>query len=467
MMTPSKRKIVFVGKRTKNWAIGCEIASNLVKTGNEVLLCDFSRFSGIWRPISLSRKRDQRRILSKFGIKSHRLKVGSPTLSIICLKKTIRILQHGLDVYQDSDFYRIVLCHYAGRYGTPEMDLKDVPKLSLFLTIYRFITLQASCSKFLNSKQEFDSVYIFNGRELAEATIISEIRKREFKIKIYERASNSKRFEIYDLSPHNNEEWWQKIANGSYAMFDSLSQERKLAAQRYIQLKMNGIDPFTSTKWKDFLDSPVIEFPELPSRYVVFFSVSTSEFSPFPEYNSEAGFSNQFEALSELIDVAKLNDIKVVVRRHPNSIGRDRIDREVAYWKPFLSESSVVYFPPTSRVNSYDLAEKSLSTFTWRSTIGFDMLCRGKPSFAMGPAKWALDNRLRIWDRKSIEMVLQEDYIFPNVADLIEQYSFYMANFGENLKEFDFIERWGYKLKNQKERRNYMLQRILGIPSAI
>ena len=88
MMTPSKRKIVFVGKRTKNWAIGCEIASNLVKTGNEVLLCDFSRFSGIWRPISLSRKRDQRRILSKFGIKSHRLKVGSPTLSIICLKKT-------------------------------------------------------------------------------------------------------------------------------------------------------------------------------------------------------------------------------------------------------------------------------------------------------------------------------------------------------------------------------------------
>ena len=56
MMTPSKRKIVFVGKRTKNWAIGCEIASNLVKTGNEVLLCDLSRFSGIWRPISLSRK---------------------------------------------------------------------------------------------------------------------------------------------------------------------------------------------------------------------------------------------------------------------------------------------------------------------------------------------------------------------------------------------------------------------------
>jgi hypothetical protein len=64
-------------------------------------------------------------------------------------------------------------------------------------------------------------------------------------------------------------------------------------------------------------------------------------------------------------------------------------------------------------------------------------------------------------------MVLQEDYVFPNVADLIEQYSFYMANFGENLEEFDFIERWGYKLKNQKERRNYMIQRILGIPSAI
>jgi hypothetical protein len=405
--------------------------------------------------------------VSNFGIQTHKLKVGNLKLSAISFKKTIRILRHGLDVYRESDFYRIVLCHYAGRFGTPEMDLKDVPKLSLFLTIYRFITLQASCSNFLISNQDFDCIYIFNGRELAEATIISEIRKRKFKIKIYERASNSNRFEIYDSSPHNNEEWWQKIAINSYTVMNNSNQEGKLAARKYIRLKMNGIDPFTSTKWKDFLDSSVIEFSELPSKYVVFFSVSTSEFSPFPEYNSRAGFSNQFVALGELIEAAKLNNIKVVVRRHPNSIGKDRIDREVAFWKPFLSESSVVYFPPTSRVNSYDLAEKSLSTFTWRSTIGFDMLCRGKPSFAMGPAKWALDNRLRIWDRKSIEMVLQEDYVFPNVADLIEQYSFYMANFGENLEEFDFIERWGYKLKNQKERRNYMIQRILGIPSAI
>jgi hypothetical protein len=460
----SNKKIVFVGKRTKNWAIGCEIASNLAKTGNEVLLCDFSRFSGIWRPISLSRNRDQNHISSSFGIRSHKLKANDLGFSLISFKKTIRILQHGLDFYRDSDLYRIMLCHYASRFGTPEMDLKDIPKLSLFSTIYRIITLQASCSKFLSVNQEIDCIYIFNGRELAEATIISEIRKRKYKIKIYERASNSNRYEIYDSSPHNNEEWWQKIARNSQTVSDSFNQESKLAAERYIRLKMNGIDPFTAIKWKDYLDSSVNDFPELPSRYVVFFSVSTSEFSPFPEYNSKAGFSNQFVALGELIEAAKLNDINVVVRRHPNSIGRDKIDREMDYWKPFLSDSSVVYFPPTSRVNSYDLAEKSLSTFTWRSTIGFDMLCRGIPSYALGPAKWALDDRLRAWDRKSLDMVLQENYVFPDVSDLIQKYSFYMANFGKSLEEFDFIERWGYKLRNQRFKRNYLFQRILGIP---
>jgi hypothetical protein len=461
----SKQVLIFVGKRTKNWAIGLDIACQISKTHGRVVLCDTRKYSGILRPISISRLLNQKKFSKAFNFRIHVLKKPNIFERIGTLRETVVKIKELRNSEKDSDLRRILKCHFASYFGTSEVCIQEISTIRMFLTTYRALSLMKACSRFLGQfNNSIESNYLFNGREIVESCIISEIRKRKLRILLYERASRSDKYEVYKTSPHNNEEWWKKISENKLANFENF-YNKSSEIRNYIESKKNGLDPFTSIKWRDFLDGSSTQLTDMPTKFIVFFSVSTSEFSPFPEYNSRTGFHTQFEALRQLKSVAQDTGISLVVRRHPNSIGHDGVDREVELWEEFISDKSVIYFPPSSRADSYLIAERSIAVFTWRSTIGFDTLCRGIPSFALGPAKWALDDRVRAWNRKTIEYVLSNDYQFPDISDLIQQYAEYMVSFGTTFHEFDYVERWGYKIKNKKARRNYAFQRILGMPS--
>lgn len=459
------RVIIFVGKKTKSWAIGCEIAVRLSKEGYDVVLCHTTWFSPILRPISLHRRLNQFVLKHRYKYKTKVLRMSSVKTFSILFFQALRVLK--TTYVFDSTTERILSCHFAPYLGTDTASLYSVGRLKLFTSYFRYLALSQVTSKFLAKCNAIDSTYLFNGRELVETTIINQLRRRQIKIYLYERASKSSHYEIYNQSPHKNEEWWEKITNYKYDKELMRKSHEDGEIQAYIKQKMNGTDPFTLIKWGKYLDENLDSAGFLPEKYVVFFSVSTSEFSPFPEYNSKAGFRNQFDALKHLLVIATKNKVGVVIRRHPNSLSLGGADKEHDLWSEFISSPNVYYFSPTSRVDSYLLAEKSLAVFTWRSTIGFDTLCRGLPTFAMGPAKWALDERVRAWNELALESIFNSGYKFPQVNDLVEKYAFYMSSFGTEFEEFEFVERWGYKLRSRKVTRNYLFQRVLGIPRTL
>jgi hypothetical protein len=177
------------------------------------------------------------------------------------------------------------------------------------------------------------------------------------------------------------------------------------------------------------------------------------------QWDTRLGFLDQFTALNVLLEEAQNLNLTVVIRRHPNSLGEDGVDREINLWEEFQNHIGVKYFGPTERVDSYLLAIGAKSCFTWRSTIGFDTLCLGIPTYSLGPSKWAIDESVRAWDRRSVALALRSPTL-PNL-DLVNLYASYMSHFGEKLTLFREIERWGYQSNSGVFTYNYLFQRLL------
>lgn len=171
-----------------------------------------------------------------------------------------------------------------------------------------------------------------------------------------------------------------------------------------------------------------------------FFTTSTHEFSPIVEYECKLGFLNQFEAAKKLRYVCERLGYKLVIRRHPNSLSPfDERDRDAALWDELSSPCTVV-FGPKHYINSIELAKNSHMAFVWRSSVGIETLFEGVPTYALGSARWALDESVRAWSEEKIYSVISSPAQKANLP--LEIYANYMAKGGTPLKHFKSVNRY-------------------------
>lgn len=433
--------IFVIKKSTKSWAYQVEELLRNLDVGKKSTVLDFSCCLS-WRPISISRARAQssiRHMKSVTWISYRKLSfvnLQSLAKSIIFLGKFLILRKTRLpNLHSNLTFAKdAILCRLSQTMGTRYFSIHEVPLVYLFK-----FTREALLGylAYLSLEEEKSQITLFNGRDPLEAVIIYESLGSGVKVNLTERASSNSKYENYSISPHFQPEWWDK-AKTFWEDSQPIDTVRGQEIYKYLELKSKGYDSFLGQKWHQFYINQIQDLTAF-RPYVVFFTTSTHEFSPITEYECNFGFTDQFEAAIALKRVCDKLGYNLIVRRHPNSLSPfDERDRELAYWDR-LSSSNTVIFGPRDAVNSIKLAKNSHVAFVWRSSVGIETLFHGVPTFALGSARWALDENVRAWSEERIYSAILNPKQNSNLA--LQIYGNYMARGGVPLKKFESVNR--------------------------
>ncbi len=352
-------------------------------------------------------------------------------------------------VWKDIYFGHVTNCHFASKLGSEEFILSEISSRNLFHAMLDCIKTIHITSR-LVSKNLLSAakakLYVFNGRDRVEASIVTVLKKHDFSITLFENGSLRGSFEKFNISPHASHDWWEKLkVHESKLLASPISKNDLDVALNFANKKMRGFDPVRRKDWNKTLGkNSFFEIPKEP--YVLFFSSSTKEFSPFREFNTSSGFSSQLEAVTSLAQVCEQLKLKLIIRRHPNSTSYDGIDVEEKYWSKLAKLEHVDIVSPFDGINSYSLLPKAICVFVWISTIGFDSLCHGAKVRALGAASWAYKSEFRCESKSSIETVLTQSSNEPNPFWTIITYSHFMATYGTHTGQLSKLSKQGVHL---------------------
>ena len=430
-----------VKKSIKSWALQVEELLRIAASGKKSTVMDFSSCLS-WRPISFGRARTQfsmRRVhnitwisYQKFGLVNF-LSI-TKSLSYLCKflmlgKQRLPQLPTELAFAQDA-----ILCRLSQTMGTRYFSVREIPLFYLFKfareTFLGYIAFRIN-------NEEKSHITLFNGRDPLESMIIRASLDAGLKVNLLERASSESRYENYSKSPHYQPEWWYK-AKSFWEESQPIDLVRRREIQKYLEQKSMGFDSFLGQKWQKYYVEQEHDLNFL-KPFVVFFTTSTHEFSPITEYECELGFPDQLEATKVLSNTCKKLGYRLVIRRHPNSLSPfDEQDREAAHWQGLVGANTFV-FGPRDKVNSIELAKNSHVAFVWRSSIGLETLFKGIPTFALGSARWALDESVRAWSEEKIGSVILNPV--QNSRSALDIYANYMVGGGIPLNRFAKVNR--------------------------
>lgn len=166
-----------------------------------------------------------------------------------------------------------------------------------------------------------------------------------------------------------------------------------------------------------------------------------------PEYNCDLGYKSQFQVVAELISICHSLSLPVVIRRHPNSLGIDGVDREKKLWRQVIESTpnaQVFYYGPKVALNSYSLIEDSRCIVVWKSSIGFETLALGKPTIATATAKWSWFSSLRAWSNSDLYRFISNPKICNEHKNVVKEFAGFMANSGTQTTFFKEINKWGF-----------------------
>lgn len=306
--------------------------------------------------------------------------------------------------------------------------IADIKNLQLLKFIFEAVSGYRK-AVYLLEEFPIDQVYVFNGREPLEAAVISAARSHKKRVAVIERGCDSEHYEIYRRSPHLSSDWWEKIQEYGHQFPEARSRYLDKKAEDYAIAKSQGFDMWENKAWNSMMNRESTKSEAITSdRYIVFFSSSSKEISPFSDFNDTTDFKTQLQAVEELISVAVDLGYSVIIRRHPNSMTPAGIDREEMLWQKFSNVPKVIYLPPNNKTNSYQLMKHAQNVFVWISTIGFDAMVNNKPVYSLGAARWDFEGSRRTWNRGDIQQALTSGN-FDYTKELFT-YANYMSHYG-------------------------------------
>lgn len=317
----------------------------------------------------------------------------------------------------------------SGNYSIGDYSIKLKHVFEIISEIYQTTIYLEKITKIYGMPK----IIIFpNGRCMTGASVFAFARKNKIKSNGYECGFKAQSWQLFENSPHFPPDWWEKLRRYKIKKY----QEKELID--YWLIKSKGLDVKNKINWSANFDSEKMPVG-INKKSITFFTSSNHEKQPFDEWNYfEGDFFDQIEAARSLKDISRINGFKLIIRRHPNSVSINGIDTEEKYWKEFMNDSNVVYISPHSRIDSYALIRKSTLIFTHESTIGLEAIFLGKPSYATGPAYWAISEDLRAWSSKRIERLIQNPKIYK--GKILFQWAEMMLKGGEDLQIFDFFK---------------------------
>jgi hypothetical protein len=438
--------VVIIPFKCKPWAFLLDYSHQKIK--NAVFL-DLSKIQSL-RPITRDRKRFQNRIIESSNFLNFEFGTWkSLIVALLSLPTNFRKFQRSKTILckqSEVSLDEILDCRLAAYLGIRNFDRKDTPFFEFmrhYIVTYR---TAIELDFFLkNFNLPIEKVVVYNGRDALEAACIRIADKNCLPTQIIEKGSDNSRFQVFRNSPHFHPDWWELI-NSHKAKPKSLELSTK--AKAYLKAKLEGIDPYFGDRWMDYTNQNVEVDEFVDSNTIVYFTSSSTEFSPFSRFNYDVGYQNQYEAVESLASECLRMKNKLIIRRHPNSVGLDRVDRENPHWQHLVSKfpsDEVKYVGPFESFATYENVKKCRMVFVWKSSIGFETLALNKPTFALASAKWSWDKALRCWSKEEIKFALTHaESLVEEVRDnVVTQYANFMSQSGTKCTTFESAHKWG------------------------
>lgn len=241
-------------------------------------------------------------------------------------------------------------------------------------------------------KQDFDAVFLANGRQPVQAEVTLGFRSFGAEVILYESGGGyifptflRNCLEYFVTNPANSIELREKItcANPIHKRDSILARlvEENVRSRRIIPFKLNYLTEIPS----DF------DIKHLSvGKNFAFFSTSEWEISILQDFETIAAhkrlFPDQISAVESILSSLEEKD-RLFVRLHPSD-PKNQADVEEK-WKIFENNPKVVLYYPDSRVDSYKLASEMDGNFVWATFLGYELALRDIPVAIVGDAVYA------------------------------------------------------------------------------
>ena len=459
------KQLIILNSKAKSFAYCLDYGA----TSNEdKVYLDLTRVER-FRPISFKRRQLQRKLIERDSSALETFH-KSPLFEVICIVRCVKAFIHFKNnpvdetILGSQERFRVLQCRISAYMGSRFFDHSEVR----FRTFYKHFSVNQRVEYFIKNNlvsivKSEDEIVLYNGREPLEASLIFFAKQSGLSVKILERGSSNSRYQLFPTSPHFHPDWWKLITEYNEA---NPTESAKQATDAYIKNRLSGYDTYFEEDWsKKKLSTLDGSKPDKldQKNYVLFYTSSTTEYSPVPEYNCDLGYKTQFQVVIDLISICHSMSLPIVIRRHPNSLGVDGVDREEGLWKQAIESTPnahLVYYGPKVPLSSYSLIEDSRCIVVWKSSIGFETMALGKPTIATATAKWSWFPSLRAWSKNDLYKFISSPVLLNEHKEVVREFAGFMANSGTKTTFFTEISKWGFITTEGDKVYNFIGERI-------
>ena len=282
-------------------------------------------------------------------------------------------------------------------------------------------------------KNEFDLVYIFNGRFTFNYPILKFCELNNVLYKIHERGSSKFTYFLEDFTRHNIDKVSKKITK-----IDLKNNKEIEIGHNFFRNKRNGIE----SSWVSFKKSTNLEKIKLPSnnRLVVFYTSSEFEFEAVSDQNQRnKEFVTQIAAIKKVVELTEELNFQLVVRVHPNMSNSIELLKEL---QEISEKPKITIFWPDDEVDSYDFLDLCSAVVTYGSTMGAEAMYWNKPCILLQRAYYEKIEGLFIpKDALQLKLIimglLEGTTEFKRNEQQLLKFGYYNSTFGVPFKYYE------------------------------
>jgi hypothetical protein len=337
--------------------------------------------------------------------------------------------------------------------GTNRFNLVECNKNLVIETMTNFLSAYELTVEFLKNNRGITQGYVCGGRDAFSGGVLYAFKHLNLPCGLMETTAIRSRWATYEVSPHFSPEYWKLLE-------DINSDVQLKGTIEWWRERLSGIDHVSQRNWG--ATRVINQLPELPEKYITFYSSSEFEVPLMEEFNPQfSNFKDQFDALKSLVKFAEIFKIPLVIRRHPNSLDAQGGDQEHKLWANYIHNKNIIYIPPQDKCDSIKLASGSQAVFTFKSSIGAECLWIGIPTFAMGSPKWAYSKETRIWSIEELKNCFQNSFTQPKSKNHAIRWSNLMLSLGQYYELFEWVDARVIIYKARRVKRNTKLVNLI------
>ena len=426
-----EKHLILLGPKANSWALALDHAAYLRAENKSVTAVSFDPLNIKGSRRSLFEKDVAERLdfqiikAQKLLDKSEHREVNRISRFIASeIRDSIEWVEYK---YKTIPVGRILCSSYARIAGSAKFPITIIPPSFQLHVLHQVVY---ALKVFNKISSEFSHIAVVNGRGPIDSVFLSMAIVNRKMTQALERGATASKVHDFQTSPHFAPDWWEMLERIPPTGSDSLEQT-------YWESRLQGKDEVSGRDWSVYSNETETAYHSI-SNLIVFFTSSTHEFPSLPQFTeTESSFKDQISALSSLIDICQKKGKHLVIKRHPNSVGWDGVDRELTSWEWVREISNVTYIDPHSKVHPHHLIRNAEAVLCYRSTTGIEAVALNRPSRAMGNAKWAFSQESRAWSTNELEQFIENPTCIP--IEVANRWGKLMSSFGRPLILFNSV----------------------------